>query len=194
MAGIKLRPLIILSPAGEILDVAQMNEKGYRKTLEAGSLWVVHPQTGRLLPYEPSGELLRLADRQRWYEGVIAGARSGQEAGRTSASPGKGEGVAGTSPSSPPPAGTAVLSQLAEVIRQRKSKLPEGSYTAYLFKEGSAKIRKKLGEEAVELILARDKGEIAFESADLLYHLLVLLEDSGVNLAQVLTELASRAQ
>lgn len=62
-----------------------------------------------------------------------------------------------------------------------------------LFKEGAEKIRKKLGEEAIELILARDKDDIIFEAADLIYHLLVLLESADIPLEEVFAELAGRA-
>jgi phosphoribosyl-ATP pyrophosphohydrolase len=88
--------------------------------------------------------------------------------------------------------GAAVLEELAAVIRERREKMPEGSYTSYLFKEGAEKIRKKTGEEAVELILARGRDEIVYEASDLIYHLLVLLEAEGIPLEEVLQELRGR--
>ena len=72
--------------------------------------------------------------------------------------------------------------------------LPEGSYTSYLFREGTSKIRKKLGEEAIEVITAASAAEVAGEAADLLYHLLVLLVAEGVSLDQVLEVLAARVR
>jgi phosphoribosyl-ATP pyrophosphohydrolase len=91
--------------------------------------------------------------------------------------------------------GLEILAGLADEIARRKSASPEASYTAKLLSEGPAKCAKKLGEEAVEAALAAvtgDKKHIASESADLLYHLLVMLEATGVRLADVMMELARR--
>ncbi|TVQ38312.1 MAG: phosphoribosyl-ATP diphosphatase [Spirochaetaceae bacterium] len=70
--------------------------------------------------------------------------------------------------------------------------MPEGSYTTHLFREGLDKIRKKTGEEAIELILARGDQEIISESADLLYHLTVLLQAAGLSIDAVLDRLRDR--
>lgn len=86
------------------------------------------------------------------------------------------------------------MDQLREVIAERRQNPVEGSYTTYLFAKGLDKICKKIGEEAAEVIIAaknRDPQELAQESADLLYHLLVLLEAGQVgndDLWRVLTE------
>lgn len=87
------------------------------------------------------------------------------------------------------------LDVLAAEIAARKTASPGQSYTAKLLSQGVEKCAKKLGEEAVETALAavtRDKAQIAAESADLLYHLLVLLEATGVTLADVMAELERR--
>lgn len=87
------------------------------------------------------------------------------------------------------------LDYLQDVIRDRKHTMPDGSYTANLFKQGTAKIAQKVGEEAVELIIeAMTSDDEAFlsESADLLYHLIVLLVDRGWSLQDVSKVLASR--
>ncbi len=76
-----------------------------------------------------------------------------------------------------------ILNRLHAVIESRKGADPSSSYTAKLFGKGRAKITQKLGEEAVETVIAGmadDRDEIAAESADLLYHLIVLWVDSGV--------------
>jgi phosphoribosyl-ATP pyrophosphohydrolase len=86
-----------------------------------------------------------------------------------------------------------ILERLEQVIRDRRRELPEHSYTARLFRAGDATIRRKVGEEAVEVITAADRTELAAESADLIYHLLVLLAASDVPLAQVLQILATRS-
>lgn len=88
-----------------------------------------------------------------------------------------------------------VLAALADEIAARKGASPAESYTAKLLSQGVEKCAKKLGEEAVEAALAavlRDKAHLAAESADLLYHLLVLLEAAEVPLSSVMAELARR--
>ena len=88
-----------------------------------------------------------------------------------------------------------VLATLATEIASRKSASPDQSYTAKLLSQGVVKCAKKLGEEAVETALAAvtgDKQHIASESADLLYHLLVVLEATGVSLSDVMAELERR--
>ena len=92
-----------------------------------------------------------------------------------------------------PPSAATILERLEEVIRGRRRTLPEGSYTAALFRAGDAAIRRKVGEEAVEVITAANEAELAAESADLIYHLLVLLAAADVPLADVLRILAARA-
>lgn len=89
------------------------------------------------------------------------------------------------------------LVELNDLIRQRHQEMPEGSYTTSLFEQGRARISQKVGEEGVEVALAHmkdDKEEILNESADLLYHTLVLLEHSGLSLADVAAVLRSRHQ
>ncbi len=85
-----------------------------------------------------------------------------------------------------------VLTHLAETIAQRRRTMPEGSYTTHLFTKGSGKIRKKTGEEAVELILAESPDELLSEAADLIYHLMVLLEAEQLSLGDVIDVLAER--
>jgi phosphoribosyl-ATP pyrophosphohydrolase len=89
----------------------------------------------------------------------------------------------------------SILERLFSVIESRKGADPASSYTAKLLAEGKPKIAKKLGEEATETVIAATAGtpeEVARESADLLYHLLVLWAATGVKPAEVWTELARR--
>ena len=89
----------------------------------------------------------------------------------------------------------ASLAQLYDLIVVRKETRPEGSYTTRLFNEGIDKIAKKLGEEAVETVIAakNDSSErIVEETTDLLYHLLVTLVEKGVTLEEVRDELQKR--
>jgi phosphoribosyl-ATP pyrophosphohydrolase len=87
------------------------------------------------------------------------------------------------------------IDRLFAIIEDRQGADPEESYTAKLFARGRAKIAQKTGEEAVETVIAAmsgDREEIAKESADLLYHLLVLWAETGVRPADVYAELSKR--
>jgi len=88
-----------------------------------------------------------------------------------------------------------ILHKLYEKIEERKNTKPEGSYVAKLFEKGSDKIIQKVGEEAIETVIAlknKNKDEIIYETADLLFHLLVALVDSGVKLEYIQEELLKR--
>ena len=84
---------------------------------------------------------------------------------------------------------------LMKMLEGRKRDLPEGSYTTYLFRKGLDKILKKVGEESTEVIIAakaEDKAETIYEIADLAYHVMVLMLQSGITLNEIRDELASR--
>lgn len=84
---------------------------------------------------------------------------------------------------------------LMELLKGRKETLPEGSYTTYLFQKGLDKILKKIGEESTEVIIAakaEDRRETVYEIADLAYHVMVLMTQSGISLDDIRKELASR--
>lgn len=88
-----------------------------------------------------------------------------------------------------------IIKELYDVITDRKLNPKEGSYTNYLFEKGLDKILKKVGEESGEVIIAgknKVKDEIVWEISDLLYHLLVLMVDSGITLNDILNELKRR--
>jgi phosphoribosyl-AMP cyclohydrolase / phosphoribosyl-ATP pyrophosphohydrolase len=88
-----------------------------------------------------------------------------------------------------------ILLELEQLIREREIQRPSGAYTTYLFEKGIDKILKKVGEEAAEVIIAaknRDKEELKWEAADLIYHLLVLLEEQKLPFNEVLTVLEKR--
>jgi len=93
--------------------------------------------------------------------------------------------------------GGHLLSRLASTIAARAAERPEGSYTAQLLEQGISKVSQKVGEEAVELVVAanaEDDARVAAEAADLVYHLLVLLQARGVALDAVLRELEHRTK
>ena len=88
-----------------------------------------------------------------------------------------------------------VLSRLAAIIKSRRTARPEDSHTRRLLDEAPLKPAKKLGEEAVEVAIAaiaQDKKALVGETADMLYHLLVLLESREITLDEVFDELERR--
>ena len=87
------------------------------------------------------------------------------------------------------------LEGLYELLLSRKTEMPEGSYTTYLFRKGLDKILKKVGEESTEVIIAakaQDKAETVYEIADLAYHVLVLMAQAGISVEDIRKELAGR--
>ncbi|AWV31282.1 MULTISPECIES: bifunctional phosphoribosyl-AMP cyclohydrolase/phosphoribosyl-ATP diphosphatase HisIE [Paenibacillus] len=89
----------------------------------------------------------------------------------------------------------AVLGELERVIAEREVERPEGAYTTYLFDKGVDKILKKVGEEASETIIAaknKDNAELRLEVSDLIYHLLVLLQERKLPLNEIMEELSTR--
>lgn len=88
-----------------------------------------------------------------------------------------------------------ILDRLAEVLEARKSADPQSSYVAKLYAKGTDAILKKVGEEAVETIIAAksgDRQQIIYETADLWFHCLVMLAHNGLHPQDVLAELARR--
>jgi|TARA_B100001750_G_scaffold248252_2_gene277757 phosphoribosyl-ATP pyrophosphohydrolase/phosphoribosyl-AMP cyclohydrolase len=87
------------------------------------------------------------------------------------------------------------LGILEDIIQKRKEEKPKNSYTTKLFNEGKNKITQKIGEEATEVIvaaLAENKINLIEESADLLYHLLVLLSNENISLSEIILKLHER--
>ena len=87
------------------------------------------------------------------------------------------------------------LPDLARIIAQRAAAPPAESYTAKLLADGPARAAKKLGEEAVEAVIAAvsgDRQNLTAEAADLIYHLLVVLQGAGIPLNDVMAELERR--
>ncbi|MBE5780616.1 MAG: bifunctional phosphoribosyl-AMP cyclohydrolase/phosphoribosyl-ATP diphosphatase HisIE [Clostridiales bacterium] len=90
---------------------------------------------------------------------------------------------------------STILYELQDVVRDRQANPKEGSYTCYLFREGIDKILKKVGEESAETIIAAknaSREEISYETADLFYHLIVMLVERGVPLSDIFEQLQKR--
>jgi phosphoribosyl-ATP pyrophosphohydrolase/phosphoribosyl-AMP cyclohydrolase len=179
---------------GTVLMMAWMNRESLEKTLDTGETWFWsrsrtelwhkgetsgHLQKVRSLRYDCDSDALLIGVEQIGDIACHTGERScfhqveGEKA--------------------PPPADT--LSQVFEVIRDRRDNPTQESYTCKLFAEGDNKILKKIGEEAVEVVMAckdDDKDAIAGEVADLFYHTLVALAHHGVDLKDVYRKLQQR--
>jgi len=88
-----------------------------------------------------------------------------------------------------------IMQGLYDVVLDRKANPQEGSYTCYLFEKGLDKILKKVGEECSETIIAaknQDKEELSNEICDLIYHLMVMMAESGIELSDVMSILDAR--
>lgn len=88
-----------------------------------------------------------------------------------------------------------ILARLMAISQDRKRNPQAGSYTNYLFDKGADKILKKVGEEAAEVIIAgknKDRDEISYEVADLMYHLTVMLADNDMTWIDIFDELEKR--
>ena len=181
-------PLIVFDPKRRVSAVGLINEKAYKKSIEQNQLWRVDKNTLRVLPAD-SRPLVSIRRFDGWIEAVCGGDRDSEkpepvDVEQDAVQPGGTDSLTST--------GDSILAELSGVIRRRREERPEGSYTTYLFDEGTEKIRKKIGEEAIELILESERGRIISEAADLVYHLLVLLEAEEIELDELFWELSGR--
>ena len=175
--------VVVLDADGTVVDLCRADEKGVKKSIETGELWILHPDTGKLIPREPRLALVDLRRGESWIEATAEGGGNAEEI--------KSKKNISNKPRSGLP-GESIIEELAAIVRDRKESKPEGSYTSYLFNEGLAKILKKTGEEAIELVLAEKREDVVHEAADLIYHLLVLLEARDIPVDDLLSELERR--
>ncbi|MFC4355152.1 bifunctional phosphoribosyl-AMP cyclohydrolase/phosphoribosyl-ATP diphosphatase HisIE [Chryseomicrobium palamuruense] len=180
----------------QVLTLAYMNEEAYQRTLETGETWL----------YSRSRQEL-------WHKGATSG--NTQKVVSMTADCDEDALLLSVIPAGPAchtgedtcfhqtvkewetTYGVDTLVQLEKVIKQRDLERPEGAYTTYLFEKGIDKIGKKIGEEAMEVVIAaknNDSEELSMEAADLIYHLLVLLEEQKLPLSNVLRVLEERAK
>lgn len=186
---------VVVFISGKAGTAALMNRKAFRKSRETGIPWLVHPATGRVLPWPGDPDIVSLREVPGGFELELPSGSSLHPYG-TAAPPDVDPDDRSTMSDSESDSSATgredVLESLSLLIAQRRREMPEGSYTTHLFEKGLDKIRKKTGEEAVELILARDEKDVIYESADLIYHMLVLLEASDLTWSEVAGELARR--
>ena len=178
----------------EVLTVAYMNEESLQKTIETNETWFFSRSRNEL-----------------WHKGTTSG--NTQKVVSIKADCDQDALVIEVVPAGPAchngttscftetlvdnerPGSVGILPELANVIKQREIDMPEGAYTTYLFEKGIDKICKKVGEEATEVVIGaknRDAEEVKWEAADLMYHLLVLLQEQKVDVYEVLDVLQKR--
>ena len=174
---------------GQVLMLGYMNRDALMATRESGYVTFYSRSKKRLwMKGESSGNRLAFVDGAMDCDGdtLLVRVRPAGPACHTGARTCFGDSL---------PQGAGFLAALDELVRDRRAEMPEGSYTTSLFDAGKARIAQKVGEEGVELALARmkdDPAEIANEAADLMYHMLVLLADCDMQLDDVITILADR--
>ena len=173
---------------GTVLMLGYMNREALEKTRETGHVTFFSRSKGRLWTKgETSGNYLRLKDMKVDCDNdtlLVTVEADGPTCH-------KGTKTCWGDEILP----LAFLGELGTLIKQRHAEMPEDSYTTSLFESGNERISQKVGEEGVEVALAHmsgDKDKILNESADLIYHTLVLLENAGLNLEQVCAVLQER--
>jgi phosphoribosyl-AMP cyclohydrolase / phosphoribosyl-ATP pyrophosphohydrolase len=186
----------------EVLTLAYMNETSLARTLETGETWFYsrsrqelwhkggtsgNTQTVKSIVWDCDKDtLLVLVDKKG--PACHKGEESCFHETMFGGEPDAGSDHASASKEN-------ILLTLEKLIADREKERPEGAYTTYLFEEGVDKILKKVGEEASEVIIAaknRDAEELKWETADLFYHVLVLLREQELPLEEVLGVLVER--
>lgn len=167
----------VFDPEKRELYKGLMNSKAWFKTVENSTIWEFIPENSRVLEKDFSPFKLKLNQTEIEKNSLslfLAAADSPGENGSEELD-------------------NTLLLKLEQLLKERKEKMPANSYTTHLFSKGEDKILKKLGEETIEVILAKESiDETIYESADLLYHLLVHLVNKEIPFKSVLGELAGR--
>ncbi|MHB9094248.1 MAG: bifunctional phosphoribosyl-AMP cyclohydrolase/phosphoribosyl-ATP diphosphatase HisIE [Eubacteriales bacterium] len=181
--------------SNEVLMMAYMNEEAFQKTVTSGQTWFWsrsrqqlwhkgatsgHYQDVREISYDcdadcllvkvvQTGAACHTGERTCFHNPVVTGDKTAAPAN--------------------------IINEIYDIVIKRKTEMPEGSYTTYLFTKGLDKILKKVGEEAAEVIIGaknRNRDEVVYEVGDLLYHLMVLLAEQDIHPREVYAELEKR--
>ncbi|MFB3170496.1 bifunctional phosphoribosyl-AMP cyclohydrolase/phosphoribosyl-ATP diphosphatase HisIE [Neobacillus sp. 179-C4.2 HS] len=181
----------------EVLTLAYMNQESLTKTLETGETWFYSRSRQELWHKGATSGNTQTVISVKYdcdQDAVLVQVKPKGPACHTGAVSCFTEGVV-TERAATSLADYQILQSLEKLIIEREQERPEGAYTTYLFEKGVDKILKKVGEEASEVIIAaknRDKEELKWEAADLLYHLQVLLVEQGLPFKEVLKTLEER--
>lgn len=200
-----LVPAIVQEENGQVLMLAYMNEESLKKTIETGYTWFYSRSRKKLWQKgETSGNIQEV--RELFYDCdgdtlLVKVHQRGVACHTGSYSCFSGRKLLGSQndialiDEKPENSLAVVLNDLYNVIQDRRLHPVEGSYTNYLFKNGQDKILKKVGEEAVETVIASknmSKKEVLYEMGDLWYHCLVLLAFHNLTPDELLGELMNR--
>lgn len=180
--------------SGEVLTLAYASREAVEKTLYHGEAhYYSRSRAGIWRKGETSGNTQRVLEVRMDCDGDAllyrvdpAGpaCHTGERTCFFSTLAGEGVGLAPAQHSNE--SAGEMIDRLSGTIARRHREMPEGSYTAQLLRDGTGRVSQKLGEEAVETVVAALEGErVAEESADLVYHLLVLLEETGTGIEEV---------
>ena len=181
----------------EVLTLAYMNQESLTKTLETGETWFFSRSRQELWHKGATSGNTQSVVSVKYdcdQDAVLVQVQPKGPACHTGAVSCFTEGVV-TERTTSSLADYQILQTLEKLIIEREKERPEGAYTTYLFEKGVDKILKKVGEEASEVIIAaknRDKEELKWEAADLLYHLQVLLVEQELSFKEVLKTLEER--
>ena len=183
-----LLPAIIVDPAGGVRMLGYMNREALAETFKRGRVVFFSRSRGRLWEKgETSGNTL---------EFIAARTDCDRDALLITARPHGPVCHLGTSGCfGEPAAPLAFLTELEAVIAERIAQRPEGSYTARLYTQGVNRMAQKVGEEGLEVALAavtETEEKLVAESADLIYHLALLLKSRGLSLERIAAELRAR--
>jgi phosphoribosyl-ATP pyrophosphohydrolase/phosphoribosyl-AMP cyclohydrolase len=192
-----LIPAIIQdATTGRVLMLGYMNAESLALTRQSGEVWFYSRSRQELWHKgQTSGNVLRVRELRADCDAdaILVRAEPAGPTCHTGAESCFWQDTEGQTLADVPAAG--FLDELAQIIAQRRVASPESSYTARLFAKGRHKISQKVGEEGLEVAMAgvaQDDNRLIDESADLLYHLLVLLNERNVSLRQVLQRLVER--
>ena len=200
----ELRPVVVQDRRdGRVLMLGYADQEALRRTLAEGYAWFFSRSRGRLWRKgEQSGHGFKVHEVRLDCDGdalLYLGEAEGPicHTGARSCFFRRVEDLAGEPAPAPepPPPGEGVLERLAARIAQRAAQRPEGSYTAALLAAGPERIARKVGEEAAEVLIAalrEPPPRLAEEAADLVYHLMVLLEAAGAGAHALARELDRR--
>lgn len=201
-----LVPAVVQEENGQVLMLAYMNNESLQKTIATGYTWFYSRSRGKLwnkgeesgnkqqvkeISYDCDGDTLLVKVHQT---GVACHTGTYTCFSGRKLVEGEEKGVTVVQPEAQVSLAT-VLNDLYAVIEDRQLNPVEGSYTNYLFEKGQDKILKKVGEEAVETVIAsknNSQKEVLYEMGDLWYHCLVLLAYHKLTPDQLLNELMSR--
>jgi phosphoribosyl-AMP cyclohydrolase / phosphoribosyl-ATP pyrophosphohydrolase len=195
-----LLPAIIQhARSGAVLMLGYMNREALRATLTRRRVVFFSRSRDRLWEKgETSGHTLELLDARTDCDRdtLLLTALPGGPVCHTGAATCFGEETAsGWAPGGAGAGSLAFLGALQSIIARRIAERPEGSYTARLYAQGPKRLAQKVGEEGLEVALAaaaEGDDKVVAEAADLLYHLLLLLQSRGLGLERVVAELESR--